>query len=124
MNDNQIKGLAKPAEDSHASNKKYVDAKIGKLPNAETDVLKLDGSGNLQMGNNTITGIRSSSADTAALKVGASKSLYLPISGTRGMEGDLKMGGCTITNLKTFVENDSARPAQDNEVINFGYFHT
>jgi len=28
----------------------------------------------------------------------------------------------TITNLKPFVENESAKPAQDNEVINFGYF--
>jgi len=32
------------------------------------------------------------------------------------------MGKYTITNLKHFVENESAKPAQDNEVINFGYF--
>ena len=38
------------------------------------------------------------------------------------MQGDLNMGIFTIVNLKPFVENESARPAQDNEVINFGYF--
>ena len=27
-----------------------------------------------------------------------------------------------IKNIKPFVENESAKPAQDNEVINFGYF--
>jgi len=61
MNENIIKGLVDSTEDSHASNKKYVDAEIGKLPKADTDVLKLKGSramtGNLKMGNNTTTGI-------------------------------------------------------------------
>jgi len=80
-------------------------------------------TGNLKMGNKTITGIRSSTADDAALTVGASKSLYLPISGIRGMQGDLNMDKLfTIINIKPFVENESAKPAQDNEVINFGYF--
>ena len=81
-------------------------------------------TGNLQMGDHTITGIRSFSVDNAALKVGASKSLYLPISGIRGMQGNLDMGGQSIINLRPFVEIDSAQPAQNNEVINFGYFHT
>ena len=81
-------------------------------------------TGNLKMGDHTITGIRSSSVDNAALTVGASKSLFLPISGIRGMQGNLNMGGQRIINLKPFVEIDSAQPAQDNEVINFGYFHT
>ena len=40
------------------------------------------------------------------------------------MQGNLNMGGQRIINLKPFVEIDSAQPAQDNEVINFGYFHT
>jgi len=119
MNDNKIKGLAEPNECSHESNKKFVD-------DLEKGLLKLDGSramaGNLKMGDHTITGIRSSSADNAALTVGASKSLYLPISGIRGMQGDLNMDKFTIVNLKSFVENESAKPAQDNEVINFGYF--
>ena len=91
-------------------------------------MLKLDGSramtGNLKMGDHTITGIRSSSQDNAALTVGASRSLYLPILGIRGMQGNLNMGGQSIVNLRPFVEIDSAQPAQDNEVINFGYFHT
>ena len=108
--------------------KAFVDAEIAKLPKPETDVLKLDGSramtGNLKMGDHIITGIRSSSVDNAALTVGASKSLYLPISGIRGMQGNLNMGGQSIVNLRLFVEIDSVQPAQDNQVINFGYFHT
>jgi len=126
MNSNKIKGLAIPTEDNYSSTKKYVDDELTKLPHSDNGTLKLDGTramtGNLNMGDHTITEIRSSSADNAALTVGASKSLYLPISGIRGMQGDLKMGNFTITNLKPFVENESAKPAQDNEVINFGYF--
>ena len=129
LNENKIKGLAAPSEDKDGANKKYVDDQIKAIPAVDTsDLLKLDGTramtGNLQMGDHTITGIRSSSADNAALTVGASKSLYLPISGIRGMQGNLNMGGQSIVNLRPFVEIDSAQPAQDNQVINFGYFHT
>ena len=127
LNENKIKGLAAPSEDKDGANKKYVDDQIKAIPVVDTsDLLKLDGSramtGNLQMGHHTITGIRSSSADNAALTVGASKSLYLPISGNRGMQGNLNMGGQSIVNLRPFVEIDSAQPAQDNQVINYGYF--
>jgi len=38
------------------------------------------------------------------------------------MQGNLDMGKFTVTNLKPFVENKSAKPAQNNEVINFSYF--
>ena len=107
--------------------KAFVLAEISKLP---TDVLKLDGSramtGTLQMGDNAITGIRSSSADDAALTVGGAKSTYLPLTGDRGMQGNLDMGGNSIRNIKPFVEDDSsqaAQNAQSNDVINFGYFH-
>ena len=107
--------------------KAFVQAEISKLP---TDVLKLDGSramtGSLQMGGNAITGIKSSSADNAALTVGGAKSTYLPLLGDRGMEGDLNMGGNAIINIKPFVEDDSSQAAQNaqlNDVINFGYFH-
>ena len=129
INDNKLKGLAAPSEDKDGANKKYVDDQIKAIPAVDTsDLLKLDGSramtGNLQMGDHTITGIRSSSADNAALTVGASKSLYLPISGNRGMQGNLNMSGQSIINLRPFVEIDSAQTAQDNEVVNFGYFHT
>ena len=106
--------------------KAFVLAEISKLP---TDVLKLDGSramtGTLQMGDNAITGIRSSSADDAALTVGGAKSTYL-LTGDRGMQGNLDMGGNSIRNIKPFVEDDSsqaAQNAQSNDVINFGYFH-
>ena len=107
--------------------KAFVLAEISKLP---TDVLKLDGSramtGTLQMGDNPITGIRSSSADDAALTVGGAKSTYLPLTGDRGMQGNLDMGGNAIRNIKPFVEDDSspaAQNAQANDVINFEYFH-
>ena len=127
LNDNKLKGLAAPSEDKDGANKKYVDDQIKAIPAVDTsDLLKLDGTramtGNLQMGDHTITGIRSSSADNAALTVGASKSLYLPISGIRGMQGNLNMGGQSIVNLRPFVEIDSAQPAQDNQAINYGYF--
>ena len=127
LNENKIKGLAAPSEDKDGANKNYVDDQIKAIPAVDTsDLLKLDGTramtGNLQMGDHTITGIRSSSADNAALTVGASKSLYLPISGIRGMQGNLNMGGQSIVNLRPFVEIDSAQPTQDNQVINFGYF--
>ena len=127
LNENKIKGRAAPSEDKDGANKKYVDDQIKAIPVVDTsDLLKLDGSramtGNLQMGDHTITGIRSSSADNAALTVGGAKATYLPISGIRGMQGNLNMGGQSIVNLRPFVEIDSAQPTQDNQVINFGYF--
>ena len=110
--------------------KAFVEAEISKLPKPDTDVLKLDCSramtGTLQMGDNPITGIRSSSVDNAALTVGGAKSTYLPLTGDRGMQGDLNMGGNAIRNIKPFVEDDSSQAAQNaqlNDVINFGYFH-
>ena len=107
--------------------KAFVVAEISKLPKPDTNVLKLDGSraitGSLQMGGNAITGIRSSSADNAALTVGGAKSSYLPLLGDRGMQGDLDMGGNAIRNIKPFVEDIAAQNAQSNHVINFGYFN-
>ena len=127
LNENKIKGLAAPSEDKDGANKKYVDDQIKAIPAVGTsDLLKLDGTramtGNLQMGDHTITGIKSSAADNAALTVGGAKATYLPLSGNRAMQGNLDMGNFTITNLKPFVENESVKPAQDNQVINFGYY--
>lgn len=53
----------------------YADKEIAKIPTVNTsDLLKLDGSramtGDLKMGDHTITGIKSSSSDNAALTVG------------------------------------------------------
>ena len=71
--------------DNDLVSKAFVDAEIGKLPKPETDVLKLDGSkamtGNLNVGDHTIIGIKSSSA----------KSTYLPLIGDRSMQGGLNM---------------------------------
>ena len=123
MNNSYLYGLPNPLSGDDAANKTYVD-------NANLLNLPLNGSrqmtGNLQMGDNAITGIRSSSADDAVLTVGDAKSTYLPLLGDRGMEGDLDMGGNSIRNIKPFVEDDSsqaAQNAQSNDVINFGYFH-
>jgi len=100
---------------------KFVNDQTATLLHSDNGTLKLDGSramiGNLNMGDDTITGIRSSAVDNAALTVGGAKSIYLPLSGNRGMQGNLNVGGFRITNLKPFVEDDDAQPAQDNEVI-------
>jgi len=113
--------------------KAFVDAEIAELPKAPStsDLLKLDGSrattGTLNMGDNTITGIRNSAVDNAALTVGVVKATCLPLSGNRAMQGNLNLGGFRTTNLKPFVEYDSSQSAADhqkNDVINFGYFHT
>ena len=117
--------------DNDLVSKAFVQTEINKLPKPATDVLKLDGSramtGNLDMGDHTITGIRSSAADNAALTVGGAKATYLPLLGNRSMQDTLNMGGHAIVNIKPFVEDDSSQAASDaqrNEVINFGYFHT
>ena len=130
-----IKNSAPHDDGSYDNNtlvsKAFVNAEIAKLPKPATDVLKLDGSkamtGNLDMGDHTITGIRSSAADNAALTVGGAKATYLPLLGDRSIQGNLNMGGHAIINIKPFVEDDSSQAvsdAQRNEVINFGYFHT
>ena len=130
-----IKNSAPHDDGSYDNNtlvsKAFVNAEIAKLPKPATDVLKLDGSkamtGNMDMGDHTITGIRSSAADNAALTVGGAKATYLPLLGDRSMQDNLNMGGHAIINIKPFVEDDSSQApsdAQRNEVINFGYFHT
>ena len=76
------------------------------------------------MGDNTITGIRSSSQDNAALTVGGAKSLYLPLNGSRGMESSLNMGNNTIRNLKMPPNNPSSNNPPDDCALNFKYFHS
>lgn len=82
--------------------------------------------GNLDMADNAIIGIRSSSQDNAALTVGGAKAI-LPLAGNRSMQGNLSMRGNAIKSIEPFVEDDSSQAAQDaqrNDVINFGYFLT
>ena len=89
--------------DNDLVSKAFVDAEIGKLPKPETDVLKLDGSkamtGNLNVDDHTIIGIKSSSADNSALTVGGDRATYLPLIGDRSMQGGLNMGGNPIINM-------------------------
>ena len=135
LNQRVIKNSAPHGDGSYDNNtlvsKAFVDSEIAKLPKPDTDVLKLDGSksmtGNLNMGDNAIIGIRSSAVDNAALTVGGAKATYLSLLGNRSMQGILNMGGFAIKNIKPFVEDDSSQAssdAQKNDVINFGYFHT
>ena len=71
MNNSYLYGLPNPVSNDDATNKTYVD-------NRDNLNLPLNGSramqGNLNMGDHTITGIRSSAADNAALTVGGAKS--------------------------------------------------
>ena len=111
--------------DNDLVSKAFVDAEIAKLPK---NVLKLDGSqamrGNLQMGDHTITGIRSSSQDNAALTNGGAKSLYLPLSGNKGMEGILNMSNNAIRYLKMPPNDPSSGNPPDDCALNFKYFHS
>ena len=131
MNGNRIFSLPIPTGPQQPVTKTYLESQIASIPQTDLSLyLKVDGSramtGSLQMGDNAITGIRSSSADDAALTVGGAKSTYLPLDGSRRMTGNLSMGGNAIRNIKHFVEDDSsiaAQVVQFGDVINFGYFH-
>ena len=149
LNGNLTDGLGDPVDLANATNKKYVDTKnsqqdiaiadkasksyvdneIAKIPQQPQNVLLLNGNkamtGNLDMGDHTIIGIKSSSQDNVALTVGGAKATYFPLSGDRSMQGDLDMGGNLNINIKPFVEDDSSGAASDtqkNEAITFGYF--
>ena len=62
MNNKKIDNLADPTEDSDATNKKYVDDEIAKLPHSDTGTLKLDGSramiGTLNLGGQRVVNIK------------------------------------------------------------------
>ena len=122
----KIVNLAHPTDDNDAANKGYVLSQVGNVD--LTAYLKRDGTqsmtGNLQMGDHTITGIRSSSGDDAALTNGGAKSLYLPLSGNKGMQGILNMSNNAIRYLK-MPPNDpsSGNPPYDCS-LNFKYFHS
>ena len=120
MANHKIINAAVPTEDEDGANKKYVDDEIAKLPHSDTGTLKLDGSrtmtGNLNMGHYTITGIKSSSADNAALTVGGAKATYLPLSGNRAMQGTLDLSGNSIINIKDPNPSDNDHATSVNFV--------
>ena len=113
MNNSYLYGLPNPFRDSDATNKTYVD-------NRDNLNLPLNGSramqGNLNMGDHTITGIRSSAADNAALTVGGAKATFFPLQGNRSMQGNLNMANHSIINLKDPQPSDSSYAASVNFV--------
>ena len=121
----KLVNLADPTNDNDAANKGYVLSQVGNVD--LTAYLKRDGTGsmtgNLQMGDHTITGIRSSSRDNAALTNGGAKSLYLPLSGNKGMQGILNMSNNAIRYLKMPRNDPSSGNPPDDCAINFKYFH-
>ena len=115
MNNSYLYGLPQPYRDSDATNKTYVD-------NRDNLNLPLNGSramqGNLNMSDHTITGIRSSDADNAALTVGGAKATFFPLQGNRSMQGNLNMANHSIINLKDPQPSDSSYAASVNFVNN------
>ena len=107
--------------------KKYVDVQNSKQDIAindkanKADVVHHDGSGNLDMKDHTITGIRGSSQDDSAVTLGDAKGLFPPRDGSRQMSGNLNMGGNALINVKPFVEDDNIQ--QSGQAIDFSYFH-
>ena len=122
----KLVNLADPTNDNDAANKGYVLQQVGNVD--LTAYLRRDGTqsmtGNLQMGDHTITGIRSSSGDDAALTNGGAKSLYLPLSGNKGMEGILNMSNNAIRYLKMPPNDPSSANPPDDCALNFKYFHS
>ena len=88
----------------------------------DDNFLNLNGSrtmqDNLNMGDHSITGIRSSSADNAALTVGGAKATFFPLHGNRSMQGNLNMANHSIINLKDPQPSDSGYAASVNFVNN------
>ena len=113
MNNSYLYGLPNPVSNDDAANKTYVD-------NRDNLNLPLNGSramqGNLNMGDHTITGIRSSAADNAALTVGGAKATFFPLHGNRSMQGNLNMANHSIINLKDPQPSDSSYAASVNFV--------
>ena len=113
MNSSYLYGLPGPVSNDDAANKNYVDTR-------DNLNLPLNGSramqGNLNMGDHTITGIRSSAADNAALTVGGAKATFFPLHGNRSMQGNLNMATHSIINLKDPQPSDSSYAASVNFV--------
>ena len=122
----KLVNLADPTNDNDAANKGYVLQQVGNVD--LTAYLRRDGTksmtGNLQMGDHTTTGIRSSSGDDAALTNGGAKSLYLPLSGNKGMEGILNMSNNAIRYLKMPPNDPISGNPPDDCALNFKYFHS
>lgn len=114
-------------DDNDLVSKKYGDVQNAKQDIAVNDkanknaVIHHDGSGNLDMRDHTITGIRSSSQDNSAVTLGDVKAFFLPRDGGRQMSGKLNMGSNTPINVRPFVEEVNIN--QSGQSIDFSVFH-
>ena len=115
MSNSYLYGLPDPISNDDAASKTYVD-------NRDNLNLPLNGSramqGNLNMGDHTVTGIHSSSADNAVLTVGGAKATYIPLLGYRSMQGNINMANHSIINLKDPQPSDGSYAASVNFVNN------
>ena len=126
LNQRVIKNSAPHDDGSYDNNtlvsKAFVDAEIAKLPEPDTDVLKLDGSkamtDALDMGNNEIKNLKDpvNNQDAGTKKYIDAEISKLPkpdtdvlkLDGSKAMQGNLYMNNNEIKNLKDPVDNQDA----------------
>ena len=136
LNQKVIKNSAPYDDGSYDDNtlvsKAYVEDMINKLPKADTDVLKLDGSkamtGALNMNNNEIKNLKDPVNDQdagtkkyvegeiAKIPHVAAATDVLKLDGSKAMTGDLDMANHNLINIKDPQPSDSSHAASVNFV--------
>ena len=69
-------------------------------------------TGNLDIDDHTIAGIKSSLQDNAVLTMGGAKATYFPLSGNRAMGGNLVLGNNVVTGIKSSSQDNDALTIQ------------
>ena len=124
MANHKIINLADPTNNQDVTHKKYVDDRIKSIPGGDTsDLLKLDGSrvmtGNLQMGDNFITGLKDpnpSDSDYAASVNFVNKTIDSKIA-----EVDyLNIKASKQENVFSFVMDDDMFKEDDSDITKIG----
>ena len=127
VNDNKIKGLAEPSEDSNAANRKYVDAEIAKISQSGGGLTNpIDR--NLDMARFRIINLGNPTHDYHATnklyvddQMANVSTPQLPSNafvtdGSRAMTGNLNMGG--DYNLDRYKIINLGNPASNNDAAN------